>query len=198
MNMQGDMAKHYGVIKQDLINTGIVDNVALSDHSTIYGGNNTDNLTWQGKSPGKVLVSWRDVTPEFFPTSGMRIHEGRNFEMADSVNFDKPGIRANVIITQSLAKMLGKGSALGKIISDQSDTAVFATVVGVVNDYVYGNMYGKPDPVVFFCIAPRFASVMYVHIKPETNPELVLAKMETVMKKDNPAYPFDTVCGRPV
>ena len=27
-----------------------------------------------------------------------------------------------------------------------------ATVVGVVNDYVYGNMYGKPDPVLFLCI----------------------------------------------
>ena len=31
-----------------------------------------------------------------------------------------------------------------------------ATVVGVVNDYVYGDMYGKPDPVIFFCTSPRF------------------------------------------
>jgi len=37
MNMQGDMAKHFDAIKQDLLNTGIIENVALSDHAIIYG-----------------------------------------------------------------------------------------------------------------------------------------------------------------
>ena len=46
---------------------------------------------------------------------------------------------------------MGKGSALGKTFHFEGDTSgVKAEVVGVVNDYVYGDMYGKPDPVYVF------------------------------------------------
>ncbi|HZZ76351.1 MAG TPA: FtsX-like permease family protein, partial [Puia sp.] len=80
--------------------------------------------------------------------------------------------------------------AIGKTIYDENDTMLHATVVGVVNDYVYGDMYGKPDPVIFFSTAPRFENVMYVKTKAGTNPREALAKIEAVMKKNNPAYPF--------
>ena len=63
--------------------------------------------------------------------------------------------------------------------------------MGVVNDYVYGNMYGKPEPVIFFCMPPEDANLVYVRLKPQINSEQALAKIEAVMKKDNPAYPFE-------
>ncbi len=187
----GDISKHYSPIKQDLINTGFVENVALSDHATIYGGNNTDGISWEGKPPGnKILVSWRDVSPEFITTSGMRLIEGRDFEQTDTTNLDNNVVVANVIVTRSLAKLLGKGSPIGKILYDQDDTLLHATIVGVVNNYVYGDMYGKPDPVMFYCISPRDESVMYLRIKNKSGPEKALTKIAAVMKKDNPAYPF--------
>ncbi|MGH2565676.1 MAG: ABC transporter permease, partial [Ginsengibacter sp.] len=68
----GDIASHFTAVKQDLMNTGLVENVALSDHATIYGGNNTDDISWQGKPAGnKILISWRDVSPEFISSSGI-------------------------------------------------------------------------------------------------------------------------------
>src|SRR5438034_5658996 len=113
MNLQRDMAKHFDAIKHDLMNTGVVKNAALSDHTIIDGGNNTDGISWQGKTPGsKILISWRDVTPEFFSVAGMKIVEGRDFEITDSVDFDKASINANAIITQSLERLMGKGSAI--------------------------------------------------------------------------------------
>jgi len=97
----------------------------------------------------------------------------------------------NVVITQSLEKLMGKESAIGKILWNTGDTSgAKMTVVGVVNDYVYGNMYGKPDPVVFVCTAPQNANKMYIRLKPQTSIEAALTKIETVIKKDNPAYPF--------
>jgi putative ABC transport system permease protein len=192
LTMQGDIYKHYEAFRQDLIDKGVATDVALADHSAIYGGNNTDGLTWSGKPPGdKILISWRSVTPEFFNTCGMKILEGRPFESTDTVNYDKPSIAANAIITAAFAKLLGKGSAIGKIISDQNDTMTHATVVGVVNDYVYGDMYGKPDPVIFFTTAPRFENTIYVHTKAGINPEVALSKIESVVKKYSPAFPFE-------
>jgi hypothetical protein len=137
MSMQGDMNKHTDAIRQDLINTGLVERVALADHEIIYGGNNTDGLTWQAKPPAnKVLISWRSVDPDFFSTSGLKFLEGRNFYPTDTLNYDLHALHANAIVTKSFAKQLTKGSALGQVISDENDTLLQATVVGVVNDYV--------------------------------------------------------------
>ncbi len=190
ISVHGDMANHFSAIKQNLVNTGVAENAALSDHTTINGGNNTDGLSWSGKTPGsKVLVSGRRVTPEFFAVSGMKILEGRGLQESDSVNVDAKQI--NTVITQSLSKLMGKESAIGKILFNEGDPSTKLTVVGVVNDYVYGNMYGQPDPVIFTWLQSQNASIMYVRIKAQGNTEQVLAKIEAVMKKDNPAYPFE-------
>src|SRR5258708_25998851 len=52
-------------------------------------------------------------------------------------------------------------------------------------------MYGKPDPVIFFSTAPQNNTVMYVRIKQQADIEKSLAATQAVLKKDNPAYPFD-------
>ena len=174
LNMQGDMNKRYEGIKQDLLQTGLVE------------------YAWNGKAPGnKILISWRSVDPDFFSTMDLKIINGRNFYVTDTLNYDNRSIHANAIITESLAKLIGKGSAIGKTIYDENDTMLHATVVGVVNDYVYGDMYGKPDPVIFFCTAPRFENTIYLRAKPGTNAEHLLSSIGAVIKKDNPAYPFE-------
>jgi putative ABC transport system permease protein len=200
MNLQGNMLKNFSFIKQDLIGTGIVENAALADHETIYGGNNTSGVRWQGKDPNsKILISQRLVSPEFMSVTGMDIIEGRDFKPTDTVEISAdfqpkdPRQIFNIIITQSLEKLLGKESAIGKTlqVSGQKENEYFnLRVTGVVKDYVYGNMYGKPDPVIFYCM-PQFTSLMYLRTKPRTDPGTALTKIEAVMKKDNPSYPFE-------
>ncbi len=192
IDMQGHIAAHYDAIRQDLISTGYVRDVALSDHRTLYGGNNTDGLAWDGKAPGaRILVSWRGVSPDFISTSGLRILEGRDFEPTDTVNEDQPVIRANVLITESFARLMGPGSAVGQRIYDQNDSQLQATVVGVVHDYVYGDLYGKPDPVLFTCSPPRFENTLYIRTLKGTDPVKAIARIGAVMKADNPGYPFE-------
>ncbi|MDN3655926.1 ABC transporter permease [Ferruginibacter paludis] len=200
MNLQGDMLKNFSVIKQDMMSAGIAENVAVTDHETIYDGNNTTAVEWPGKAPNSnILISQRVVSPEFISTAGLHIASGRDFQETDIVemgdNFTPKDANQvfNVIITQSMEKILGNGSAIGKTMQlpGQKENEYFhLNVTGVVNDYVYGNMYGKSSPVIFYCI-PKFTTLMYVRTKPSGNPEQLLAKMETVMKKDNPAYPFE-------
>jgi ABC-type antimicrobial peptide transport system permease subunit len=88
---------------------------------------------------------------------------------------------------------MGRESALGKTIQmpgPLKNEYINMNVVGVVKDFVYGDMYGKPDPLIFFCL-PQFSSVMNVRIKAQSNVEQALTKIEAVMKKTNPAYPFE-------
>jgi len=184
----GNVAKNYTAIKQDLLNTGMIENVALSDYITIYGGNNTSGLTWEGKpASSEILVSQRNISPEFFQTYGLNLLEGRDFKETDTI----VNKTANAVITQSLEKLMGKGSALGKKIWYEGDTSGESIqVVGVVNDYVYNDMYGKSDPVIFYYTVPENTTQMYVRFKPQADIEKALAKVETVLKQYNPAYPF--------
>ncbi|MDP4264628.1 MAG: ABC transporter permease [Bacteroidota bacterium] len=198
MNVQGDMIRNFPAIKQDLVNTGLVENIALTDHETLTGGNNTTSIHWEGKDPNSiVIISQRNVSPEFISTIGMNITEGSDFKATDIIQMGtdkRPGDLAqafHVIITESMEKLLGKGSAVGKTLKRETDLGTLNLLVtGVVKDYVYGNMYGTSDPVIFYCI-PQMANLLYIRTKVKSNPEQALIKIGAVMRRDNPAYPFE-------
>jgi putative ABC transport system permease protein len=198
IDSQGDLVKNFSSIKQDLLNTGVVDNAALADHETISDGDNTTSIDWQGKPPNSnIVISQRLVSTEFMSTTGMHIIEGRDFQPDDAVEFGdnrmpKDSTQVfNVIITQSMEKLLGKGSAVGKTMQRQGNNGTFhMRVSGVIKDYVYGDMYNQSAPVIFYYI-PQAASLMYVRTTVHSDPEASLAKIGAVMKKDNSAYPFE-------
>ena len=191
IDTQQDVSSILPVIKQDLLQTGVVENVASSDRVMIQGGNTDDRFTWQAKAKdNKVAIAFRNVSPEFIATSGMQLIEGKDFAPNSIAENSK------VIITQSMAKLMGEESAVGKIIQSPRDNeeGVFSsmTVVGVISDYVYGDVYGEtPGPVLFFCQTTDRAKLLYIRLKAANNLNEALGKIEAVMKKDNPAFPFE-------
>ena len=44
---------------------------------------------------------------------------------------------------------------------------------------------------LFMCTRRKHTTLIYVRTKPQANIEKALAKIEAVMKKNNPAYPFE-------
>lgn len=176
-----DMIDKYSVIKQDLINTGVVKNSALSNSQLLSGGNNGSGLEWQGGTDTEeVLISFRWVSSDFIRTAGMILAEGRDF----NENMAKDSM--STIITESFAKLMGEGSAIGKQIERDKNY----TVIGVVKDYLYGNMYGTSDPVMFFNFHDE-ARYLFIKTDAKIATSDALSKIEMVMKKNNPAYPFE-------
>ncbi|MGZ4000943.1 MAG: ABC transporter permease, partial [Mucilaginibacter sp.] len=49
LNTQGKMVEHFGAIYNELKQTGLVENAALSDDPVIQVGSNSDNYSWEGK-----------------------------------------------------------------------------------------------------------------------------------------------------
>jgi putative ABC transport system permease protein len=187
INTNDEFNKNYELIKQDLLGAGAIQNLALSDYSVLYGGNNTDGLIWDGKpANSKVLVSTRYVSPGFMNVYGLKILAGRDFVITDSIISKK----INVIVTKSFEQLMGKNNAVSKTLHYDGDTSgTVLNIVGVVNDFVYGDMYGKPDPVLFSCVQNTYASELYVRLK-TGDVEAAIKKIEAVIKKDNPSYPF--------
>jgi len=180
LDAQGSVVSHFDAIKNQLLETGAVENASLSSQPMLEMGSNTDDYTWEGKDPDKKILITNDyVSPEYISTTKTQLIDGKDFTSRADSN--------KMIINETLAKLITKGSAVGKII--RADTNKFE-VIGVVKNFVYGDMYGASDPLLFICY-PNWAGFLYIRIKANTDPENSIAKIENVMKANNPGYPFD-------
>ena len=176
------LVNNYDAVKQDLLQTGAVESTGLCDMENLDISNNTSGYSWPGKDPkADILISIRNINHDYIRTMGMQMIDGRGFR--DDFAQDS----GKVIITEALAKMMGAGSAVGKYLrSDNGQDQV----VGVVKDYIYGDFYGKPDPVIFYS-QPARGAYFYIRLKQRAQTEKALASIGAVLKKDNPGYPFD-------
>lgn len=178
--VNGDIIKNFAPLEQDMLASGKIENIGLNNSEVLSGGNNGSGFEWQGGTDTEdVLISFRYISAGFFDTAGMEIVEGRGFD--ETPNND------DILITQTFARLMGEGSALGKTVRRDDDSY---TVIGVIKDYLYGDMYGTSDPVMFFNYHGD-ARHLYVKTKPGVAIAETLSVMESILRKHNPAFPFE-------
>ncbi len=184
VNLQGKMKEHFNAIKNDLRSTGVIDNATISDNQMLQLGSNTGDFSWQGKDPEKqVLITVQGVSPEYVSTMGVHLKEGRDFYS------DIKSDSNNIIINEALAKLLDKKNVVGSIVS-RDDGAQKFTVVGVIKDFVYNNMYTSASPLILFADTSN-VNFLTIRLKGGAQIKPALAKIENVIKSDNPGYPFE-------
>ncbi|GHA33896.1 ABC transporter permease [Salinimicrobium marinum] len=180
--VNGEIIKNFDPLQQTLTASGMVKSVGLTNSHALSGGNNGSGLKWKGgTNTEEILVSYRYVNSHFMKTTGITFKEGSGFNTA--VENDS----LNTIITESFAKLMGEGSAIGKRIDRWGD---IYTVIGVVNDYLYGDMYANSDPVMFFN-SPSEAQYMYIKTNPEYATTEILDKLKATLTIYNPGFPFE-------
>jgi putative ABC transport system permease protein len=182
LKQKGKMNEKLNVIESDLLATGVVSHAAGCNQTILEMGNNTSGITWKGQDLSKAtLIATEFVTSDYINTTGMKLISGRNFYP------NNPSDSLVVLINETMAKMIGKKDPLNTTLRWDS---VGFTIVGVIKDFVFNDMYRAPDPAVIFCY-PRLASNYFIRLKANTDPEIALARIESVFKKDNPGYPFE-------
>lgn len=182
-----DIGLRFQTIKNELIATGAVENASLNSSNLFQIGSNSSSFNWKGKMPNReILISMEWATPEYIKTMGMQLLAGRDFYadgLADS---------NNIVINEAMAKLMttNAGNAVGEII-DREDSKL--TVIAVVKDYMYNNVYsGSADPAIIFNDAKaQNTSNLMIRLKPQQEYRSSLKKVEAVIKKYNPAYPFE-------
>jgi putative ABC transport system permease protein len=186
--LRGNMQNNYTAIKNELLATGYVENSALSNLNMLYMGSSTTDFRWEGKDPAKkVLITQDYISPEYISTTGIKIKQGRDFYPVAKTD------SMSVIINETLAGMIGK-DPVGKILfrDTSADKGISYTIAGITKDFVFGDMYGKSEPLVFLSY-PENYGYLYIRLKPQVNTEQAMAKIETIVKKNNPGYPFDYI-----
>lgn len=151
------------------------------------GRTNMDNTTVRAKeNPDQgVMTRFYFVDPEYIPTLGMRMAEGRNFSKEFSTD------SAGVILNETAVKALGwQGNPIGRELIGQTDgngMNVIYKVVGVVSDFHYESLRQKIGPLAMFL--GRNSGNILVKTRTEKLPEL-LASLKQQWASFSPAAPF--------
>ena len=176
-----ELATHYNALRSDMLNTGVVYDMSESSGSVTiqYGG--TTNISWKGKAQGSSpLVMSNNITHDFGRTIGWEIKEGRDF----SRNFSNDS--ASIIINEAAAKLMGFKQPLGENIKTNGRDY---QVIAVIKDMIKENPFAPVNPS-FFRLNYSGVNVINIKLAAQKSTSDALAKVETVMKKYDPASPF--------
>jgi len=177
-----DLYGHFDAIRNDLLNTGVVENMAESSSPTTDVFSNSIGYSWEGKDPStNPLFGTIAVTHDFGKTIGWHIRQGRDF----SKNFKSD--TAGMILNQSALQLIGFKDPIGKII--RFNKRIY-NVVGVVDNMVMQSPYMPVQPTIFM-MDYGWANLVTVKIKPNAQLTEALTKIGGVFKKYNPGSPFD-------
>lgn len=177
-----DLYGHYDAIRNDLINTGVVENMAESSSPTTEVYSNQIGFEWDGKQAGtNPLFGTIAVTRDFGKTIGWHIRRGRDFSR------DFVSDTSAMILNQSAVQLTGFKNPIGKII--RKDKKAY-TVVGVIDNMIMQSPYMPVQPTIFM-VDYNWANIITIKIKPTIPIQDALAKIGGVFKKYNPASPFD-------
>jgi putative ABC transport system permease protein len=178
MPLTADLNGHYDVLREELIRTGAVTEMAESSYpmSQFNGGNSMD---WRGKDPGFIIFFRNvNVTPEFGRTVGWKITEGRDFSRAYADS-------NSIILSEAAAKTIRIAHPVGEIVKFFGKNR---TVIGVVHDMLTNSPYDNIQPAIF--LGDGYLSVITVRMKAGLPLPTAMKAIESVFKKYNPGSPF--------
>ena len=188
IEMRGAVRENFNAIKTELIRKGVAENATMSVQPMFrFGWYDDSHYAWQGKDPNNnISILNEAVTPEYISTVGMEIIDGRDF------NPDAKTDVGNIIINESLAKLISDKSAVGEDIVSGGEYHL--KVIGVVKDFVHGNVYSKtPGPIIITANpdVTNFLRTLTIRLNGSSDLQADLREIEKVMKAYNPEYPFE-------
>lgn len=177
-----DLYGRYNALREALLKTGAVENMAQSSSPVTGIWSNQIGFNWQGKDPNTTpLFGIVAATHDYGKTMGWTIKEGRDFSR------DFPTDSGAIILNEAGVKLTGLKDPVGQIITWNDEKK---PVVGVVKDMVMESPYDPIKPTVFF-VSYNWASVITIRIKPELPIQTAISKIQPVFKHFNPGGPFE-------
>lgn len=182
----GEFYKNYELLKTELKNTGVVEEVAESRGST------TDITMWNGgfSIDGKEVPLDRgcgtlSVSSEYGKTVGWQFLYGRDFSSQLKSDSDA------FVVNETFAKLTGLSNPVGKNMlwaPGWRDPKTF-TIIGVVKDMIMESPYEPTVPTVYL-MPGKYTNWINIRLKAGVGIASALAKTGDVFKKLTPSAPF--------
>ncbi|MHC2990248.1 hypothetical protein OB13_01080 [Pontibacter sp. HJ8] len=178
--LEGALRDRYDVVKRELENMPGVLHVTASDQLPIMVGNSTGGIEWKGKDPNaNILFSVMSVGHDFVETMDVKLLEGRTFSR------DFKTDTAAFIINKEAARLMQMQDPVGQWLK----WSIEGRVIGVIDNFHTTSMHIPARPLVLR-LHPDSNNLMFARLDAgQTGP--ALAAIEKIVKRHNPAYPFE-------
>ncbi len=184
--LEGEAPSHYEAIRSALLQDRSIVSVARTGWSiTIDGSSAGGNFSWEGATPEQTTNTFFRLyraEDNLVKTLGLNLIDGRDLDY-----IRLPADSASVLLNQAAIQAMGLKNPVGQSIKWGDKTY---TVVGVIDDFIIGSPYEKVRPMLIYT-AQHYMSNMLVKINAQAGVKNSLTTIENVLKKFNPAYPFD-------
>lgn len=188
---QGDVDKHYNLIKHDLLNSGAVVSITRCANPITRKWGDSWGFSWQGstKEDEKTDFIGLGTDADFVKTIGVKLIAGRDIDI-----YNYPTDSNAVMLNETAVKSMHLQHPVGTIIRSVDDNKKQWHVVGVIKDFILESPYQKDiNPMMIFGPGSSSGYVLHLKLNAVNNTAANLAKIEKIFKEYNPQYPFEYV-----
>lgn len=175
-----ELDRNYTVLKNELLQSGIVEGVTVSN-SPITQINSNNFLGWPGK-PEEQRVLFTTITTEYdyAHTMGIKILMGRDFSR------EFPSDSSAILINKAALDLMGLEDPLGTELELWGGKR---TLIGVLDDVLMGSPFHEVKPM--FAIMDDWRGYITVRIRKTNDLQVSLQQIKEIFEKYNTAYPFE-------
>lgn len=182
LGMEPEIRKHYEAVRNELKNSGAIEEMAASNSPLTQVWNTNGGFDWEGKDPNLAVDFPNNrISLEFGKAVQWKIREGRDFSKefaTDSSAF---------IINESAAKFLGFKDPIGKILKWNGEPF---TIIGVINDVMQESPFYPVRPTLYHLSDYEYLHHLVLKLNTQGNAHASLGKIEQILKKYTPSVPF--------
>jgi len=182
--IQGDVDKHYDLIRSDLLRSGAAVAVTKSMSPITQRYSDGWGWKWEGSTPDDMKTDFVRMASDadFVKTMGVKLVAGRDIDIY-KYKTDSNAL----LLNESAVKIMRLKHPIGAVIDADGNKW---NVVGVLKDFIYESPYEKVQQLAVMGPKSWFTTVHF-KLNPANTTEKNLKLAETVFKKYNPQYPAD-------
>jgi ABC-type antimicrobial peptide transport system permease subunit len=184
--LSNDLEKNYDAVKNELLQSGFVENVATASTPLTGIYNNTTLTNWPGKKedeqPVRTGIIW--VSPDYFKTAGMKLLYGRDFSSVPISDTN------SVIVNEAAIQAMGLKEPFNQTIKFERNST--GHIIGVMGNALMRSPYEPIGPAIFTLHKNKsnIYNFIFYRLSPHANEQKAIAKINTIFDRYNPAYPF--------
>jgi putative ABC transport system permease protein len=173
---------HYEALRNELLNTGLVENVAESSSPSTEVRNGMMGYGWPGKNPNQLaIIGTLFVSYDFGKTIDWKIMDGRDFSRS------YPTDSGAFILNEAAVDFTGLKNPVGQSIHWHDKDHL---IIGVVKNMIMESPYKQADPV-FFTLFDRKISFILIRIKQSVPSSVALGSISKIFNHFDSDSPFE-------
>ncbi|HMI59846.1 MAG TPA: ABC transporter permease [Puia sp.] len=185
---QGDLIKHYQLLKSDLINSGTAMSVSKTGGPITKHWSDGWGYSWDGSTEQDKKVDFISFTVDanFTRTMGATLISGRDIDI-----YKYPTDSTAVLLNEAAVKTMRLKNPVGMTLSRGKEESWH--VVGVVKDFILESPFSRDIAPMVIAGPKLYGHVIHIKFNPANSTSANLEKAEKIFRQYNPRYPFEYV-----